>query len=129
MLISHDYKRDRRGKLAVCPILFSFPPTMKIKSICFCLRERKSKENEVEDLEKLSNDKTSHKGKNEGYPSTTTHAGDDNKVHGGSTIGSNGAGVVASAVVTAAHESLMSQDGSGHGHAHHEGGSCGDGEG
>ncbi|AES67658.1 hypothetical protein MtrunA17_Chr2g0328661 [Medicago truncatula] len=91
---------------------------MKFKTICFCLRRKnhKSKENEVEDLEKLSNGKPSHKEKNKGHVSTT-HANDGagNNVHGANTIASNDAGVVAAATVTAAHVSLMSQDGSGHG--------------
>ncbi|KAL5082545.1 hypothetical protein RYX36_010966 [Vicia faba] len=98
---------------------------MKIKTIFFCLRGKnhKSKKNEVEDFEKLSNDKPSHhKGrKNEGHVSTT-HA--DGGATAGSNVDSNDAGVVAAAVVTAAHVSLMSQDGSAHG-----GESCGDGGG
>ncbi|KAK2371073.1 hypothetical protein P8452_58117 [Trifolium repens] len=91
---------------------------MKIKTIFFCLKGKnsKSEENEVEDLEKLSNDKPSYKGKNKRHASTT-HADDgaSGNVHGANTIASNDAGVVAAAVVTTAHVSLMSQDGSGHG--------------
>ncbi|XP_058780307.1 uncharacterized protein LOC131653966 [Vicia villosa] len=90
---------------------------MKIKTIFFCLRgnNHKSKKNEVEDFEKLSsNDKPSrHKGrKNEGYVSTT-HAAADGA--GSTNVHSNDAGGVAAAVATAAHVSLMSQDGSAHG--------------
>ncbi|GAU17295.1 hypothetical protein TSUD_110120 [Trifolium subterraneum] len=102
---------------------------MKIKTIFFCLKGKSStsKANEVEDLQKLSDDKPSpsHKGKHKKHASTT-HADDGagNNVHGANTIASNDAGVVAAAVVTATHVSLMSQDGSGHG-----GESCGDGAG
>lgn len=88
---------------------------MKIKTIFFCLRGKnhKSKKNEVEDFEKLSNDKPSHKGrKNEGHVSKT-HA--DDGATAGNNVHSNDAGVVAAAMVTAAHVSLMSQDGSAHG--------------
>lgn len=98
---------------------------MKCKNICFCIRgsNRKSKENEGEDLEKLSQDKPHHKGKHEGGASTTPvdDGAGSNNVHGTSTVTSNDAGVAA-AVVTAAHESLVSanegHDGSSHGHGH-----------
>ncbi|KAK7321579.1 hypothetical protein VNO77_32370 [Canavalia gladiata] len=96
---------------------------MKCKTICFCIRgsNSKSKENEMEDLEKMSHVKPPQNGKTKRGASTTTPAGDgaDNNVHGGNTIASNDA-AVAAAVMTAAHVSLMSvsegQDGSGHGH-------------
>ncbi|CAJ2660920.1 hypothetical protein L195_g005895 [Trifolium pratense] len=90
---------------------------MKIKTIFFCFKGKEStgKANEVEDLEKLSDDKHSHKGKHKRHVSTT-HADDGGgNVHGANTIASTDAGVVAAAVVTAAQVSLMSQDGSGHG--------------
>ncbi|MCH92785.1 hypothetical protein A2U01_0013728 [Trifolium medium] len=93
---------------------------MKIKTIFFCLKGKNknstSEANKVEDLEKLSNDKPSHKGKHKRHVSTT-HADDGagGNVHGANTVASNDAGVVAAAVVTASHVSLMSQDGSGHG--------------
>ncbi|TKY58004.1 hypothetical protein E2542_SST15059 [Spatholobus suberectus] len=96
---------------------------MKSKTICFCIRGRnsKSKENEVEDLEKISHVKPGHKGKNKGCVSTTP-VGDGGgiNVHGASTIASNDAGVTAAVVAAAHHVSLVSanegQDGSGHGH-------------
>ncbi|KAJ1412344.1 hypothetical protein SESBI_20462 [Sesbania bispinosa] len=87
---------------------------MKCKNICFCIRgrNRKSKENEVEDLEKLSDD---HKGKKEERNVSSTAPADDgasSNVHGASTVATNDAGVAAAAH----HVSLMSgQDGSGHG--------------
>lgn len=122
----------RRGKLAIWSIFLSFLflstiikllfslKIMKIKSICFCLRghKHKSKENEEEDLEKLSPEKPYHKGKNEGRALTAPadDGGGTNITHGSSsTVASNDVAVTA-AVVTAAHVSLMSaNDGSGDG--------------
>ncbi|XP_027333634.1 uncharacterized protein LOC113848359 [Abrus precatorius] len=108
---------------------------MKCKSICFCIRghSKKSKENEVEELEKVSHVKASNRGRTKGVASTIP-AGDGagNNVDGTNTIASTDAGV-AVAVVTSAHVSLMSvtegQDGSGrgqdHGHCHDHGGESG----
>ncbi|KAL2317942.1 hypothetical protein Fmac_031818 [Flemingia macrophylla] len=95
---------------------------MESKTICFCIRRlnSKSKEKKVEDLKKLPH--RCHKGKTKESASTAP-VGDGGgiNVDGGSTIGSNDAGVTA-AVVAAAHVSLMSvtawegQDGSSHDH-------------
>lgn len=96
---------------------------MKSKTVCFGIRGRnnKSKENKVEDLEKLSHVKPNHNGKTKRCASTTPVGDDDGgiNVHGANIVASNDAGVAA-AVITAAHMSLMcvndGQDGSGHGH-------------
>lgn len=95
---------------------------MKSKTVCFGIRGRnnKSKENKVEDLEKLSHVKPNHKGKTKGCTSTIP-VGDGGGInaHGANTVANNDVGVAA-AEMTAAHISLMSangvQDGSGHGH-------------
>ena len=105
---------------------------MKCKNICLCIkgRTRKGKENEVEDSEKLSDDK----GKTKGGGASTTPAGDDGvggNAHGASTTASNDAGGAA-AVVTASHVSVMSANEGGDGSAHrhgHGGESGGDGGG
>ncbi|XP_054812003.1 uncharacterized protein LOC129313123 [Prosopis cineraria] len=111
---------------------------MKSKNICFCIqiRSQKSKENELGDAEKLSEQKTSDhhpksrkKGKSRGHASATPVDDADGSVPGATTTdGTAGAGVTA-AGVSAAHMSAISADegGSSHGHGGDYGGGDGGG--
>ncbi|KAK7377085.1 hypothetical protein VNO80_02505 [Phaseolus coccineus] len=93
---------------------------MKSKTICFCIRGRKSKrkENKVEDLEKHV--KANHEVKTKGCdPRTFVVDGGEINVHGASIVPSKDAGVAAAEMI-AVHMSLMNgndgEDGSGNGH-------------